>query len=54
MLEVEDKLQKVLTETRDLMREAREKKATGTATITIDLQQGGITGAKVGLVRIVK
>ncbi len=54
MIELEDKTQKILADMKDILREAREKKATGVATVTVDLHQGGITSVKVGLVRITK
>ncbi len=54
MIDLEDKTQKILTDVKDILREAKEKKATGQATVTVDLHQGGITSVKVGLVRITK
>ena len=50
----DDKIERAVMAVREQLIEAREKKATGRATVSIDLHQGGITKTEVGLVRIAK
>lgn len=49
-----EKLDMALAALRKLAREERENKTVGQASLTIDLQQGGITDSRVGFVRKIK
>lgn len=50
----DEKLDKALAALKKLAREERENKTIGQASLTIDLQQGGITDSRIGFVRKIK